>query len=88
LRCTGKGCKRHVLRRTVRAHRGTIFKRPLKVRKGKYDRFKKVTLEVTVEYPGAVGQFTRWRVRKGSRNTHNRKNLCIYPGGRKTKCRQ
>lgn len=86
LRCKGSGCKRAVQKRTVRAGRSTSFPRPLKRGKAGQDSFRKVTIEMSVEYAGAVGQVARWTVTRGSARW-KRTNLCVYPGRKVTRCK-
>jgi hypothetical protein len=87
LRCYGDGCRRKKQTKVLR-HAGTVrFTRPLRRLDKNRDRFTSVSLEVSITYPKARGQYSNWTVTRGRPSTP-RKNLCTFPPyGRVAKCR-
>lgn len=70
VRCFRKGCRRRSLRRG-RGRRPVRFRRfELNLRAG-------TLIEVRVRQAGAIGKFTRFRIRRGRGPA--RRDLCLYP---------
>jgi hypothetical protein len=87
LRCSGNGCKRKVQRKVLRSAARVVFRSPLRARDKNRDRFKRVTLELTIVYPRDVGYYRRWVVRQGKPDSSvDQRNRCTYPGGAVRDC--
>jgi PKD repeat protein len=77
IRCRGRGCPK--ARRHAQAARLRRFRR--------YERGygPGAVLAVSVKTPGTIGKYTRFRVSRGGRLL--RRDLCVAPGKRPTRCR-
>ena len=77
VRCAGRRCPSERLRKTAAARRLRFIAMQRVLPPG-------TVVSVSVTKRGAIGKFTRWKIRE--LKVPKRTDLCLWPSGRKARC--